>query len=177
MGRVATGSKRLRDYMAKTGKEKVVHLTGFRFSKEGDPLPQGAPATYVLVPYPKRALVEYRYDAEKHVYTRFVQGEPHTDALNGQQLTAANVIVHYAKYEEAGVKDVNGAPTFNIISTGEGRAQIFRDGVMIEAKWIRPTREDFCKYIYLDGSPVSLHVGQTWVEVVPTDYQITYKTE
>jgi hypothetical protein len=119
MGRVVTGAKRLRDYLTKTGKEKAVHLDGFTFSGEGDPVPQGEPATYFLVPYPKRALVEYRYDAEKHVYERWVQG------------------------------------------------------VVIEAKWVRPATEDFVKYVYLDGTPVPLRPGQTWVEVVPLEYQIT----
>lgn len=177
MGRVVTSAKRLRDYMARTGKEKAVRLAGFTFSGESDPPPQGQPATYFLVPYPKRALVEYRYDAERHVYKRWVQGEPHVDALNGEQLASANVIVQYTKYEETDVKDVNGNPTFNIITTGEGRAQIFRDGVMIEAKWIRPGLQDFVKYVYPDGSPVPLRPGQTWVEVVPLEYQITYKAE
>ena len=173
MGRVVTSAKRLRDHLSKTGKETAIHLAGFAFSGEGDPAPQGAPATYFLVPYPKRALVEYRYDAEKHVYKRWAQGEPHLDALDGEQLASANVIVHYTKYEETSVKDVNGNPTFNIIATGEGRAQIFRDGVMIEGKWIRPSTQDFLKYVYLDGTPVPLRPGQTWVEVVPLNYQIT----
>lgn len=173
MGRVVTSAKGVRDYLAKTGKEKAVRLAGFTFSGESDPAPQGEPASYFLVPYPKRALVEYRYDAEEHVYKRWVQGEPHVDALNDEQLASANVIVHYTKYEETDVKDVNGNPTFNIISTGEGRAQIFRDGVMIEAKWIRTGVEDFVKYTYLDGSPVPLRPGQTWVEVVPLEYEVT----
>ncbi|MEM4724497.1 MAG: DUF3048 domain-containing protein [Candidatus Hadarchaeum sp.] len=177
MGRVATSAQRVRDYLAKTGKEKAVRPAGFTFSAAGDPPPQGEPAVYILIPYPRRALVEYRYDADAHVYKRFVQGEPHTDALNGQQLSAANVIVHYAKYEETDVKDVNGAPTFNIVFSGEGRAQIFRDGVMIEAKWVKSGTLDFCKYVYPDGTPVPLRPGQTWVEVVPTDYQIVYKAE
>lgn len=177
MGRVATSAQKVRDYLAKTGKEKAVHLDGFSFSAAGDLPPKGEPAAYILIPYPRRALVEYRYNPEERVYKRFVQGEPHTDALDGQQLSAANVIVHYTQYEETDVKDVNGAPTFNIVFSGEGRAQIFRDGVMIEAKWIKPGRLDFCKYVYLDGTPVPLRPGQTWVEVVPTDYQITYKAE
>jgi hypothetical protein len=48
---------------------------------------------------------------------------------------------------------------------------------MIEAKWIRPATQDFVKYVYLDGSPVPLRPGQTWVEVVPLEYQITYNAE
>jgi len=177
MGRVATSAERVRDYLAKKGMEKAVRPPGFTFSAEGDPVPEGEPATYVHIPYPKRSLVEYRYDPEQHLYKRFTRGVPHTDALNGQQLTAANVIVHYATYEETDVVDVLGAPTFNIVFSGEGRAQIFRDGVMIEAKWVKPGVQDFVKYVYLDGSPVPLRPGQTWVEVVPTDYQITYKAE
>ncbi len=177
MGRVATSAARVRDYLTKKGKEKAVYLPGFTFSSEADPVPEGEAATYIHVPYPKRAVVEFQYDAEQKLYKRFVQGEPHTDALNGEQLTAANVIVHYAKYEETEVVDVLGAPTFNIVFQGEGRAQIFRDGVVIEAKWGKPGVQDFVKYVYLDGSAVPLRPGQTWIEVVPPDYQTTYEAE
>ena len=177
MGRVATSSQRLRDYLAKKGMEQAVRLSGFTFSAEADPPPQGQPAVYVLIPFPKRALVEYRYDPELHLYKRFTEGEPHTDALNGEQLTAANVIVHYAVYQETDVVDVLGAPTFNVVFQGEGRAQIFRDGLMIEAKWVRPGQQDFVSYVYLDGSPVPLRPGQTWIEVVSTDYEITHSAE
>jgi hypothetical protein len=174
MGRVATGAKKLRDYLKKIGKEKVVQLQGFVFSEQA---PVGDAATYVEIPYPKRALVEYRYDAAIHRFKRWARGEPHTDALTGEQLTAANVIVLYATYQETDVKDVNGQPTFNIVSTGEGRAQVFRDGIAVECKWIRLTRETFLRLVYLDGSPVPLRVGQSWVEVVPPDYHVTFKAE
>ncbi len=174
MGRVATSAKRVRDYLVKKGKEKAVQLAGFTFS---DTVSTGAPATYVHIPFPKRYVVEYRYDAEQHLYKRFVRGEPHTDAINDQQLAAANVIIHYARYEQQKVTDANGMHTFDITFTGEGRAQIFRDGLMIEAKWLRPGQEDFVKYLYPDGSTVSLRPGQTWVEVVPPEYEVTYKAE
>lgn len=177
MGRVATSAQRVREYMARKGIDKAVRIPGFTFSAAGDPPPQGEPATYIHIPYPRRALVEYRYDQEQQLYKRFTQGEPHMDHLNEEQLSAANVIVHYATYEETDVVDVLGAPTFNVVFSGEGRAQIFRDGVMIEAKWTKPGAQDFVRYVYLDGSPVPLHPGQTWIEVVPTDYQITYQEE
>jgi len=171
MGRVATSAQRVRDYMAAKDMDQAVQLPGFAFSE--DP-PEGEAATYILIPYPSRSVVEWEYETESGGYRRVVEGVPHTDALNGQQLVADNVIVHYAEYQETDVLDVNGAPTLNIVSTGEGRAQIFRDGTMIEAKWIRPEREDFCQYVYLDGSPVPLRPGQTWVAVVPLEYKITH---
>ncbi len=177
MGRVTTTAARLRAYLQAKGWEKAVRLPGFDFSQEGDSAPEGDPATYLHIPYPRRAVVEFYYDAEQGLYSRFVQGEPHTDALDGEQLSAANVIVHYAIYQETDVVDVNGVPTLNVISTGEGRAQIFRDGVMIEAKWIRPDVHDFVEYVHLDGSPVLLKPGQSWIEVVPPDYQVTYEAE
>ena len=175
MGTPGTSAKRLRDYLLKTGQEKTVHLAGFTFSHQGDPAPQGEPATYVRVPYPSRALVEFRYDAERHLYRRWVQGEPHVDALNGEQLAAANVIVQYSQYEQTDVKDSNGQYSYNIHSTGEGRAQIFRDGVLIEARWVRPTVTDFVRYLYRDGSPVPLLPGQSWIEVVPVEYKVTFE--
>ena len=174
MGRVATSSKKVRDELKRIGKEKAVQLPGFVFSEQ---TPVGDAATYVEIPYPKRALVEYRYDPTTHLFRRWARGEPHTDALTGEQLAAANVIVVYATYQESSAKDVNGQPTFNIVSTGEGRAQIFRDGIAVEGKWIRPTREAFLRLVHLDGSPVPLRVGQSWVEMVPPDYRVTFKAE
>ena len=171
MGRVATSAERVRDYLAAKNMDKAVQLPGFAFSE--DP-PEGEAATYILVPYPSRTVVEWEYETEGGGYRRVVEGEPQTDRLNGQQLVADNVIVHYAEYQETDVLDVNGAPTLNIVSTGEGRAQVFRNGSMIEAKWIRAEREDFCQYVYLDGSPVPLRPGQTWIAVVPLEYEITY---
>lgn len=177
MGRVATSGERVRDYLAAEGMEKAVNPAGFTFSGAGDPVPDGEPATYVRIPYPRRAEVEFEYDAEQGLYMRSVRGEPHTDALNGEQLSASNVIVHYAEYQETDVLDVRGAPTLNIIFQGEGRAQIFRDGVMIEAKWAKTGPDDFVQYVYLDGSPIPLRPGQSWIEVVPPDYEITFEAE
>jgi hypothetical protein len=177
MGRAATSVQRLRDYLAKANKEKAVRLPGFTFSKSGDAPPKGEPAGYVYIPFPRKAVVEYRFDSATGLYKRWVYGSPHIDALDGQQLTASNVIVHYAKYEETGVKDSNGAMTYSIQGSGEGRAQIFRDGVMIEAKWVWAGRGDFCHYVQLDGAPVPLRPGQSWIEVVPLDYQLEYKPE
>jgi len=174
MGRVETTAPDLRSYLETKGWEKAVRPQGFVFSDVGDGAPAGESAESLQIPYPRRAAVEFRYDEGSKRYLRFVQGEAHTDALTGEQLAAANVIVHYATYQETDAVDVNGVPTFNIVFTGEGRAQIFRDGVVIEAKWIRPGLKDFCEYVYLDGTPVPLRPGQTWVEVVPTDYQISW---
>jgi hypothetical protein len=177
MGRVATSAQRVRDYLVAKGMEKAVMPRGFTFSSEGDSVPEGDPATYIDIPYPQRARVEFEYDAEQGLYMRSVRGEPHTDALNGEQLSASNVIIHYAKYEETDVLDVRGAPTLKVIFQGEGRAQICRDGVMIEAKWIKPGLEDFVQYVYVDGSPVPLRPGQTWIEIVPPDYEIAFEPE
>jgi hypothetical protein len=177
MGRVATSAQRVRDYLVAKGMEKAVIPRGFTFSGEGDPAPDGEPATYISIPYPQRASVEFEYDAKQSLYMRFVRGEPHTDALNGEQLSASNVIIHYAKYEETEVLDVRGAPTLKVIFQGEGRAQICRDGVMIEAKWTKPGLDDFVQYVYLDGSPVPLRPGETWIEIVPLDYEITFAAE
>jgi hypothetical protein len=99
------------------------------------------------------------------------------DGLSDEQLAASNVIVHYTKHHETEVKDVLGAATLEIAFSGEGRAQVFRDGLMLEAKWTKPTSDAFCQYVSLDGAPVPLRPGQTWVEVVPTDYSITYGEE
>ncbi|MCB0240971.1 MAG: DUF3048 C-terminal domain-containing protein, partial [Anaerolineae bacterium] len=57
----------------------------------------GQPANRVVIPYPNRGFyeVEWRYDPGTGRYARFSgsQRNPLVDGNNGQQVTAANVVI------------------------------------------------------------------------------------
>jgi len=55
---------------------------------------------------------------------------------------------------------------------GSGRAQVFRDGVMVEGSWQRDQPAQLMRYVAADGADIALRPGQSWVQIVPTDYQI-----
>ena len=88
------------------------------------------------------------------------------------QISAANVIVYYADHQKTDiVEDSNGATSIRIIANGEGRAQIFRDGVVIEGRW-RTDGTQTPEFIFPNGEPIPLKRGNSWIEVVPTDYEV-----
>jgi len=149
-------------------------LQGWVFSEE--PPPDGTPATFIKIPYdPKYVTTEYQYDVDQGVYLRSVLGEPHTDELTGQQLTASNVIVLFAHHIETPIlEDTHGGGHYSIQIQlwGEGPAKIFRDGRGYELTWSRPKRHDLITFIDSEGNRFPLKPGNSWIQLVPLDFQI-----
>jgi hypothetical protein len=171
--RLAINTVAARELMQREGLEAAVPLHGFTFSDA----PMGAdPATTILIPYPKQtSRVEWRYDATGGRYLRWVSDEPLLDFANDLQVSAANVIIYYAEHLPTEiVEDSNGATSIRIIVNGEGRAQIFRDGVVIEGLW-RTDGTQTPDFVFPNGERIPLKRGNSWIEVVPTDYEVVVK--
>lgn len=164
----------VRKYLADKGLEKAVELQGFVFSPEGAAPPAGQPALKIHIPYPQTSTVDYAYDAGSGRYLRFVQGAPYVDELDGRQISTANVIVQYVEHLKTDiVEDSLGSTAINIVTVGQGRVQIFRDGVVIEGTWQREKETDFPRYLDAKGNPIPLKPGPSWVQFVPPDYKLT----
>jgi len=148
----------------------AVPLRGFVFSDE----PMGGnPGQTISIPYPQRtSQTEWRYDADRGRYLRWVSGEVLVDFASNQQISAANVIIYYAEHLPTEiVEDSNGATSIRIIVNGEGRAQVFRDGVVIEGLW-RSDGAQTPEFVFPNGQPIPLKRGNAWIEVVPPDYEV-----
>jgi hypothetical protein len=171
--RLAINTVAARELMKDEGMEAAVPLRGFTFS---DAPMGGDPATTILIPYPKQtSRVEWRYDADSGRYLRWVSDEPLLDFANDLQISAANVIIYYAEHLPTDiVEDSNGATSIRIIVNGEGRAQIFRDGLVIEGLW-RADGTQTPDFVFPNGERVPLKPGNSWIEVVPTDYEVVVK--
>ena len=122
------------------------------------------------------ASAEYRYDATSEAYMRYVMGDPHTDEITGEQLSAKNVIVLYANHVETDiVEDSTGAKPYYSIEIqlwGQGPAKILRDGQMYDVTWSRPNRDDLIRFLDASGNSFLMKPGNTWIQVVPLDFQI-----
>jgi hypothetical protein len=147
-------------------------LSGLVFAEE--PPDGGSPATHLSIVYhAKYATAEYQYDLERRAYLRSVVGEPHRDEVTGEQIAVRNIVVLYVNHVETDiVEDELGAHSIEIQLWGEGRAVILRDGQAYEVKWIRPQRSDMLRYVDGEGRPFPLKPGNTWVQVVPLDFEI-----
>ena len=143
-------------------------LEGMVFSEK--PVSGGMPATTIRVPY--RSLdAEWQYDAPSGRYLRWSDGAPHVDALDGQQLNVANVVVLYVPHWDTNIVEEphSGALSIEFAIWDSNRAVIFRDGVRIDAFWQHWEREDMLTLTDEGGNPIPLKVGNTFFEVIPTE--------
>ncbi len=162
----------------KRGSDAKPDLSGLTFSVE--PLSPGRPTSQVQLKYGSETEL-WKYDPEattcgssKGCWLRWSSGVPHTDALNGQQLSAANVIIAHATHVEDKrylEEDYGAFKAFGIQIQlwNEGPVRIFRDGQEFGGKWIRRNRSDMLTFVDPDGNPIPLKPGKTWVELVRLD--------
>ncbi len=111
--------------------------------------------------------VEYRYDGEQNDYVRYMAGDIHADA-DGTTIRPKNVVVQKV------VTSLADAERLNMETIGEGDAIVFRDGKAIEGTWKKEKRGDRTMFYDQAGGEIDFNAGQTWIEVVPTDRDVTY---
>lgn len=167
--RLALNTEQARQLMKTEKLEKEIVLRGFTFS---DAPVGGDEAATVFIPYPKRtSAAEWRYDSVTGRYLRWVLGVPFMDA-DDKQISAANVIVYFADHQATDiVEDSNGATSIRIIVNGEGRAQVFRDGKVMNGRW-QADGSQTPLFTFENGEQIPLKRGNTWIEVVPLDYAV-----
>lgn len=128
-------------------------------------------ATVVEVPFSDQNRATWTYDPESETYLRETNGSTHRDAETGEQASADNVVLMWAKYTAAS-RDSAGSTTYDIELVGEGRATVFRDGKRIDATWIADANNP-PRFVDANGAAVRLGVGRTWFQVVEPDVKIT----
>jgi DUF3048 family protein len=137
-----------------------------------------APATALTIPYREDiSLVKYQYDPQTRTYARFQNNAGKAardiDAVNDQPIAAANIaIIHTEIWEVPEIVDAGGAHAHDMRLTGTGTATIFRDGLRQDGTWSRAADTDPFTFKNSAGEKILLRQGQTWVHVVPNDWEI-----
>jgi len=162
------------------GLNTAQNLHGLAFAPEAPAGGQTA-NTVRLVFHSEVNVAEWRYDAASKRYARWVDTAtpnelaPHTDALNDQQLTAANVVVLHAHHQPTVIVEdfANGGHCgYEIQIWGSGPATLFRDGQAYELTWVRFAPGDVIGFVGPDNKIFPFKPGNTWFEVtnlgVPT---------
>ncbi len=110
-------------------------------------------------PVTKSALT---YDADKQVYLKTLYGNKQVDALTGEQLSFANVIIQRTYHE---VRDDNGYLAYQMHDTTRDGFFITR-GKMIHVTWSKTS--DYSPTTYYDdnGNEITLNTGRTMIFVI-----------
>lgn len=157
-------------------------ITGLAFAAQ--PIEPGQPAGDVKLKYGSET-VNWRYDPNATTcgslngcYLRWGAGTAQTDALNGQQLSAANVLVVYANHVEDGrflEEDYGAFKAFGIQIQlwNSGTFKLFRDGQVFDGTWTRTERNEMLKFTDAAGNVLPLKPGKSWLELQRLDAPLT----
>ncbi len=114
--------------------------------------------------------VDWKYNAVKNTYNRFLAGNAHIDADSGKQITAKDVIVQYVKTWSV-VSDTVGALGMDLQSGGD--AVVFLDGRVVLATWKKNNGRT--RYYDLQQNEIALSPGNMWIELVPVQRPVQWK--
>ena len=110
-------------------------------------------------PVTKSAL---KYDPEKEVYLKSLYGEAQKDAVTGEQLAFANVIIQRTYHE---VRDSNGYLAYQMHDKTRDGYYITK-GKMIHMTWEKTSDYSPTKYYDDNGQEITFNTGKTMIFVV-----------
>lgn len=109
----------------------------------------------------------YKYDQELGEYLRFNNSKPLTDANTGEQVKVKNVVVQFAEHSMIDEKHID------VELYGTGEAWILSGGKCVRGTWERKDSASPTVFYDADGNRVALQPGNTWINVVRTDLEVT----
>jgi hypothetical protein len=136
-------------------------------AKHADASFTGAAAAQVSVPDHGAA---WQYDPKSKEYFKSQDGAPFNNVATGR-VHAKTVIVEYVSsfLDLHGGNSFHGYYTEAYELTGDGKADIFVDGVVIHATWHHPDPNVPAVYLDANGNPIELDNGLTWVHVIGSE--------
>ncbi|MBL8056674.1 MAG: DUF3048 domain-containing protein [Anaerolineales bacterium] len=138
--------------------------------------PAGQPVTELYLRFSAAAQVSWRYNAASGRYTRWQEKDAggelitHLDALTNVPITAANLVLlqanHVNNYVPEDFRD-GGNCGVEIQLWTSGPARVFRDGVVVEGRWVRDQTTGMrLQLVDAAGQVIALKPGNTWFDVV-----------
>ncbi|MCL2369039.1 MAG: DUF3048 domain-containing protein [Oscillospiraceae bacterium] len=143
---------------------RMEHQDGFDaglvFAYDAAPV-DGQAAHEVTVRFSNVKTGIFTFDEETGLYRVSQFSNPHIDGATGEQLQVRNVLVLYATFW---VADNYGRLGVNLTLGGEG--YFISGGYMVPIRWTKGSHSEPFRYTLLDGTPLELAVGQTYVNIV-----------
>ena len=125
-------------------------------------------AREVHVNFSPESDVFWRYRRGQNRYLRFHGEEPHT-LEDGTQVSATNVVVQVVAVRLTDLVDPAGNPVPEVSVIGNGPAFVFRNGRVIQGRWIRQSRDEITRFEDRQGNEIALAPGTTWVQLFPRE--------
>ena len=139
--------------------------THFKFASGVNDLSQYADAAdaqtidlSAVYPYSRSKLT---YNATDGKYYKYIHGGPQKDAITGQQISFANVIVQNTKWK---TMDKKGYLAFSMIDSTED-GYYFTKGKRIHIHWSKASEYSPTRYFDDAGNEIQMNTGKTYIAV------------
>ena len=127
----------------------------------------------IRVVYPYNTIA-YDYDRSTNRYLRGVSGQARQiDAADGEPVAPSNVVVMIVSF--APLHDGSDKHRLEASVVGSGKAWIATNGRTIVGTWKKPSLTAPTRFYDGAGKPVTLTIGQTFIQVMPVGSKITIK--
>ncbi len=127
----------------------------------------GAPVVSVHVGFAGEFAVTYTWDAASGTWMRATRAGPFV-TKSGAQIAPKNVVVLPVVYGGTGLGQIGAEAQL----VGQGPVKVFTNGHEIDGTWSRANKADRIALSGVDGKPIQLTAGQTWVELPDVSYAI-----
>ncbi len=142
----------------------------WRFGPDA-PLDERPTGGSIRVVYPQNTVV-YDYDRATNTYLRGVTGaKEHIDAADGGRVAPRNVVIMLVSFGP--LNDGSDKKRLEARVVGSGKAWIATNGRTIEGTWEKTALTDPTRFFDAAGQPVTLTIGQTFIQVMPLGSSIT----
>jgi hypothetical protein len=169
---VYTSGKELYTLSRRLGAKNKVMKPAWQFAPDKPILlrPEGGTITTV---YPWNTIT-YRYDRKTNTYRRSVSGEKRqTDRGRKAFVAPKNVIVMTMSF--APLNDGSKKHRLEAQFIGSGTAWVSTNGKTIKGTWKKTSMKSPTRFFDAAGNPVTLTIGQTFIQVMPRGSKITIK--
>lgn len=137
----------------------------FKYTANEINLVKGLNANNIKIKYSSLQNVEYKYNAEKKVYERYMRGQEHKDRDTGEFFIAKNIVVCYIK--NGLLDDPENKGRQELYNIGKGEGVFITNGKYINITWEKKDRNTKTKYYDENGEEIVLNDGITWIQIVP----------
>jgi hypothetical protein len=124
------------------------------------------------VKYPQ---AESGWKAEGSYFVRSQDGDLQTDAATDEIIRATNVVVLKTKIDNS-FRDPRYGPIPRTVMIDSGVAWVFSNGKRVKGTWTKSSQSAPIQLFDAAGSPISLAVGNTWIELMTTQASISIKS-
>jgi hypothetical protein len=169
---VYTSGKELYTLSRRLGAKNKVMKRAWRFAPDASLAFRPVGGTISTV-YPWNTIT-YRYDRATNTYRRAVSGEKRqTDRGRKAFVAPKNVIVMSMSF--GALNDGSKKHRLEAQFIGTGTAWVSTNGKTIKGTWKKTSMKSPTRFFDAAGDPVTLTIGQTFIQVMPRGSQITIK--